>query len=355
MSKTVFILGAGASHQAGAPLMADFLDAAEGLLRNGRTGVASSNFDEVFAAMAALSAAQSKATIDLDNLESVFSAFEMASLIESLGDWDPDKISRLPSAIRQLIVGTLENTIKFPVGTGKLYAPPPYEQFAELVQVIRTHDGEPCTIMTFNYDISLDYALHHNSIPIDYCLTPPKESQKLKFLKLHGSLNWGRDKRTDNVLAWEMAQFFGIAYVDLSNEKIEYINFSISEHFHKWQGSGDGMHPDPVIVPPTWSKTETYGSINNVWATAARELRTAERIIVIGYSLPTTDEFFRYLYAIGTISPTRIKEFLVYNPDTTNTVRNRFRALLGQSSIKRFDYYSFNFEKAIQHLGKIFI
>ena len=35
MSKTVFILGAGASREAGAPLMFDFLDTAENIMKRG--------------------------------------------------------------------------------------------------------------------------------------------------------------------------------------------------------------------------------------------------------------------------------------------------------------------------------
>jgi len=332
--------------------MADFLDVADALLGSGKTGVSSSYFEEVFNARAALNVAQSKATIDLDNLESVFSVFEMAALIKSLGDWEPERIIKLPSAMRQLIVGTLENTIKFPVKDKKLTAPQPYDRFTKVVKSIGASDKEPCTIMTFNYDIGLDYALFFNRVPYDYCLHSPPPVNTVKLLKLHGSLNWGRDKKTDKVLAWEFDQFFKIGYFDLSDPELQFVDFAISSHFHKWKGAGDGMYSDPVIIPPTWSKMGTYGSINNVWATAAQELTSAEQIIVIGYSLPITDEFFRYLYALGTISSTRIKKFLVYNPDTTGTVESRFRDLLGQSSIKRFNYQCTGFSEALDRLDR---
>jgi hypothetical protein len=38
-----------------------------------------------------------------------------------------------------------------------------------------------------------------------------------------------------------------------------------------------------------------------VWRTAAQHLSEAEHIFIIGYSLPETDQFFRYLYGLGTV------------------------------------------------------
>ncbi len=54
--KTIFILGAGASKQAGAPLMTDFLDCAYDLLRMKTQGVIESKeeFDDVFNAISEL-------------------------------------------------------------------------------------------------------------------------------------------------------------------------------------------------------------------------------------------------------------------------------------------------------------
>ena len=51
--KTVFILGAGASRAAGGPLMSDFLDYSEKLIRLKRDGViqAKKAFDDVFDAL----------------------------------------------------------------------------------------------------------------------------------------------------------------------------------------------------------------------------------------------------------------------------------------------------------------
>ena len=79
------ILGAGASSEAGAPLMKDFVNTARDLFQD-RQGRVSS----VFTAMAALARSQAKATLDLQNIEEVFSAFELASLVQRLGNLPED-------------------------------------------------------------------------------------------------------------------------------------------------------------------------------------------------------------------------------------------------------------------------
>ena len=106
MSDVVFILGAGASKDAGAPLMNGFLDAAERLKRSDRAGTEQQRaaFDLVFRGIAALDGAFALAALDTDNLEAVFSAFEMAELFERLPPLTREEVSRLTSALRTVIV-----------------------------------------------------------------------------------------------------------------------------------------------------------------------------------------------------------------------------------------------------------
>ena len=94
----------------------------------------------------------------------------------------------------------------------------------------------------------------------------------------------------------------------------------------------------PVIVPPTWNKTDYNQTLVNVWRRAAEELSEAENIFVIGYSLPETDAFFRYLYALGSIGDNLIKRFWVFDPDPTGEVEPRFRRFLGRAVERRFKF-----------------
>jgi hypothetical protein len=55
VSDTVFVLGAGASAEAGAPVMSNFFDVARELERQGRVGAAATEFRAVFKGIRALS------------------------------------------------------------------------------------------------------------------------------------------------------------------------------------------------------------------------------------------------------------------------------------------------------------
>ena len=67
---------------------------------------------------------------------------------------------------------------------------------------------------------------------------------------------------------------------------------------------------DSAIVPPTWDKAKYRNSIRNVWQYAAQALSEAENIIVAGFSLPSTDDFFKYLYAAWVRRAVPVKEIL---------------------------------------------
>jgi len=62
MANVVFILGAGASRQAGGPLMGDFLEVAESLLKTNKVGSNAKAFECVFQAIGALQAVHFEGT-----------------------------------------------------------------------------------------------------------------------------------------------------------------------------------------------------------------------------------------------------------------------------------------------------
>jgi hypothetical protein len=63
--------------------------------------------------------------LDLDNLESLFGAFEMARLFGRLGNLADPELQELGSAIRQLIVRTIEKRIIYPVHERQVRPPIP--------------------------------------------------------------------------------------------------------------------------------------------------------------------------------------------------------------------------------------
>jgi hypothetical protein len=111
---------------------------------------------------------------------------------------------------------------------------------------------------------------------------------------------------------------------------------------------GQPCSPEPVLIPPTWNKTQHHGSITRVWARAARELSEAENIVIVGYSMPETDQFFRYLIALGTVGTAFIRNVLVCDPDAN--VSRRFEALLSSATRTRLFHLDAGFADAVGEL-----
>ena len=323
MSDTVFILGAGASREGGGPLMDDFLNCARALHRDRKTGDATDDFERVFEAVAALDPVYAKASIDTNNIEDVFSAFEMGALFERLGNLPLERVRELSGAIRAVIVTTLEERLDFAVtglgGDKKVRAPRPYPRFASLIAAMESKTENSVSVITFNYDLALDFALYRAGLSVDYCL-PHSTAGRVPVMKLHGSLNWTECPQC-GVVAWALGDYFsGHGWDDLSDKKS--VRLTLARHLAQYKHcDAVGCTGAPAIVPPTWNKTAHQVELAPVWRRAAEHLAGARNIVVVGYSLPASDQFFRYLYALGSLGTTRIERFMVVDPDKRGTVK----------------------------------
>jgi hypothetical protein len=331
--------------------MKDFLDVADGLHRSGRAADSTHEFKLVFDGLSQLQGTQSKIDLSYLNMESAFAAFEMAGVIGKLGEMKPEDINRLPSAMRRLIFRTIELTVLFPFDVGRTW---PTEDYGRLVELFRGLDPSMnwvrSSVITFNYDVALDYALMVAGIPIDYCLADSRPQGALRLMKLHGSLNWKWCDRCQGLVEeWDLAKFLkGRIIYNPSGKPIPLeIASEISKQKHT---CGDGLQP--FLVPPTWNKAVYSTRLARVWAGAAAELADAEEIIVIGYSLPPSDVFFKYLLALGTAGPTIIKMFRLYDPGAA--VAPRFEELLARAAKDRFEPFQMRFDEALPDLEKKF-
>jgi hypothetical protein len=109
--------------------------------------------------------------------------------------------------------------------------------------------------------------------------------------------------------------------------------------------------PQPILVPPTWSKGEHYLGIERVWARAAKELSEAQYIFILGYSLPETDQFFRLLFALGTEGKVPLSRIELFDPNA-NTLAPRFHSFLGHATLDRFKAYELRFAEGIDAISK---
>jgi hypothetical protein len=349
MSETVLILGAGASKEAGAPIMRDFLDVADDLLKGNHVEKARAEFDLVFRAINSLQAVHSKAQMDLQNIESVFAALEMARLVGKLDGLSSDEVQRLPEAMVCLIQATIEKKLSFPIKGGKPFPPSPFDKLAKIIQKLAPGNSaqvrKKFSIITFNYDLCVDVAFQRFGIPIDYGLEAEDKELGIKVSKLHGSLNWARCPRCKKIAAWKLGQYLSNRIWQSFGES-ERGTISIASNLGDFPHCGAFGASGLYLVPPTWNKAQHHEQLQSVWSSAAAELADAENIFVCGYSLPDTDHFFPYLYALGSIGGTRFKRFWVFDPN--RDVENRFRKLLGPVTVSRFAFHPEAFTGALR-------
>jgi hypothetical protein len=207
----------------------------------------------------------------------------------------------------------------------------------------------PVSFIAMNYDLALDYMFQRRNTPVDYCFGESPQARAMPLMKLHGSVNWGRCTGCGEISPCSLPVFFqnrsweNALWSDRTITVALDVGAAIGQYQHC---TGKPCEPDPVIVPPTWNKAE-YQQVANVWKHAARHLSEAENIIVIGYSLPESDQFFRYLFALGTIGDARPQRFWVVDPDPRGHVKERFKRLLGPSFESRFRVFPMSFSDAI--------
>jgi hypothetical protein len=364
VSQTVFILGAGASYEAGAPLVSDFIARARALT-SGRVrpalarGHSGAPHEEVFAAIRLLEKDSPAPGPDPTwNIESILTAFEAAELCGRLGDLPITTVAILPGGVRQLILTTLQNSILFPalpappgppyVSEPRASPPPTYAAFGRLVADLSDALHQTVSILTFNYDICAEQACGHAGLPVDFGLSVPSPSERsVSILKLHGSLAWAhcpQCRKICEVTHFQFEHFPGDP---------THLQLSIDHQLSHLSCCGGHSDFAPVIVPPTWNKSGHYELLRPVWKRAAAELADAENIIVMGYAYRDMDPAFGFLYALGTLGSTALRRFWVFDP-AKNTegerLRIRYERLLGSRAPTQLRIFSEQFSTAIDRI-----
>jgi hypothetical protein len=330
--RNVYILGAGFSADANAPLLYNFLDKSRELLNDPASGLEKQERDEfkvVFDFRRKMTQAREKVKMDLDNIEQLFGLVEMQqrlgqnatdarratvyliaktleSMIAKAGKRQPIQLWN-----NQALSGSSDLFKKFGLLLNEGFSPPKaildiYDLFARIIggqfdqPQKRLHRKD--VVITFNYDLVLDHALMRANIPISYHLPEKNVSvpaanngDGLSLLKLHGSTNWG-----------------------ICTDCKEYIFVSVDGTasypgiFKNMECIKCGQRAfQPMLVPPSWDKTEYRDLIQPVWSRAVDELKQATRICIIGYSLPESDAYFKYLLTLGLSENHGLYKFIV--------------------------------------------
>ena len=170
-----------------------------------------------------------------------------------------------------------------------------------LVRSLRPKD----TILTFNYDCVIDYALASKgdkkwNARFGYCLPLPRgRSGSI------GEFIWNPDEPASKADTIHLLKLHG------------------SVHFSAKSGGLFRLKARPYarlngdlrfeIIPPEWNKKWDEGVFGKLWARASEEIHRAKTIVVVGYSFPTTDLHTSALFRVSVAKG--LNNVVVVNPD----------------------------------------
>ena len=375
----VFILGAGASAHAGAPLGNNIikkyielklkqLEKERNLFsEQGKKSFISpilGNFSTLYNILRIqpnckfthLSILEDLKEANLPNIEDVFTLYDIAYQKEEplLFESDID-LNIIRKDIFDLLTYTLGRSTM-----GALNENNTTQIYQNFVKNLTNKD----TIINYNYDTLLDNAILHKfneinygfdflteedtinplpeeeriklwgkmaervGIPLEefkeeYCV--PEEEIELKFgiaapllIKPHGSLNW--------LYCPKCYRYFCLTRKELMN-KIIYLDFYPNECMDYCGGN-----LQQFIVPLTHHKTFQNPLLNNLWMKINQRLSTAEEVYFIGYSIPDADYTSKYYFIKGLSRPNRrdcAKITLIAPNAVKSGLRDKYRRIFG--------------------------
>ncbi len=339
--KTIYIFGAGASRHTGAPLLGDFLVTSRLLLEQEKEppDEKSKPFMNVFQWIDRLRSSTYYVDFDLDNLEHIFSLAEMKKQLGSAEG------KTLFSHLQYIVMQTLDNNCKLKWNEQKKNFDPDniYSNFVKKLEELNSTrrkqapDGNNFkndVMITFNYDVMLDNALYMNKkLKYNYCFNSKPNSDEFSILKLHGSTNWAacfsNNCKGKQGLIHELDPIPSrIPPIVRDKEKVPFNMVTCIEN-KKCESCGNSLNP--VVIPPTWSKTISGTVLPKIWNSAVEEIEDAFQVIIIGYSLPPTDTFFQYLMTLGLTSNPNLHRVVIVNNDTSDDFKNRYENVFSRS------------------------
>lgn len=207
-------------------------------------------------------------------------------------NWPVDKLNDVRRALQYMIFALLEYKLR---RLSKHY-------YGDLLNALGSNGSEGLTIISLNYDIIIDNAMvkYYVGLPEYGCSISTQRYLDLPhrglLLKIHGSLNWSYCP--------------GCTRLDLGVSKTgstyklldELYRVNPLEDRYSCQGFACpqcSTPVEPVLITPTQLKDYRNPHVANVWTRAEQELRKAQRVIIVGYSLPDDDLDVIYLLKRG--------------------------------------------------------
>jgi hypothetical protein len=196
------------------------------------------------------------------------------------------------------------------------------------------HSGD--VVVTFNYDLACERALRMEGLweigdgygfAIGDAITQPAS---VKVLKLHGSTNWLRILFGGIRGFSQASSVYGPRPVIFRDIDYDYLSYEsdVRDPLRNGIPTTGGI---PALILPTLHKNFFHETAfgrewapfwGYLWSKSAHAVRSSERIVIIGYSMPAADEAARELL-LKHSNP--VAEILVYSGSRSEAICEEFR------------------------------
>jgi NAD-dependent SIR2 family protein deacetylase len=302
-----FIFGAGASAAEGAPVIKNFLQKAYELFP---PNCADELTNDIWHFLMQyynnpLRTSEEVAKF-LPSLDEVFTNIDYAinNNFSLTPFYSPERLLTVRKSLISLINKTLSKTI-----SGE-------KSYQAVVDIVLRSRSLSLLFVSLNYDCIIDKCLDkHNKL--NYGFT---KHQLPVLIKLHGSLNWSYCSLCEQIQI----------------HKINYHRCNTKEEL-KCRHCGNS-YTQPVLITPTLFKSYDFPPLKTLWSLSLKLLSSIDKVVFIGYSLPTNDvaviQLFKRAFAIKGKRP----EIMVV--DINQEVHQRYQQIFGDKIAKIVHYFS---------------
>jgi hypothetical protein len=309
--KVVFVLGAGFSVEAGAPVQAKLLTEAIRLRQENSSDYDDKRFS-IFKSFLTEQLGYAENRLADVELEDIFTPLDRclaeSSQFRGIG---LDRIMEVREAVFHVIGRTirliLDKSLQSKQYINEFADYLTLQSSARVNQAYRNSD--PVCAISTNWDILLDNSIHqsivnngHNAV-VDYCCYISSRDEQdetikpgleklgqggfnVKLLKLHGSLNWLQCPRCMRLYARFSRKDGVIDYMNRESCRHCDRNFPEERCNHLLASN---------LIMPTYIKDLSNPQYKVIWQNAGIEIAEASKLVFIGYSLPSADFEMRQL------------------------------------------------------------
>lgn len=328
MERVVYLLGAGFSAPLDLPLMSDFVQKAKDMYTQDKDRFG--HFKPILDSMDGTAKSERYFYSDSFNIEDLLSILEMGAYLgkgltkkavvrfireviaHHTPSWPDLRIDTLPSEWKNAIFGAEEKWQWYGYFVASLHNLMLTEE--------RKQDPHGLPLHRFICEKQRSPTVRYDVITLNYDLVLENACQFMNR----------------NFLCWQEINF--MRDTDLRDDSVR------SPSLAKLHGSVDSG----LIIPPTWNKGLYLSKTPVDWKLAYQLLISANHIRIIGYSLPGTDSYIKYILKAAVIYADNLKTIDVVCLDPDGTVKARYDEFI------KFQKYVFKNDYAQSYLGQNF-